>query len=49
MGSIGFQQGVLRRSIFRDGQWRDMAIYGILREDVNVETKQLGKISQYQH
>ena len=32
MGSIGFQQeGVLRRSIFRD-----IAIYGLLREDVTL-------------
>jgi len=40
MESIGFQQeGVLRRSIFRDGQWRDIVIYGILREDVKIESK----------
>jgi RimJ/RimL family protein N-acetyltransferase len=30
----GFQQeGNLRRSMFRDGQWRDILIYGILREE----------------
>jgi RimJ/RimL family protein N-acetyltransferase len=30
----GFRrEGVLRRSIFRDGQWRDLAIYGLLREE----------------
>jgi len=40
MGSNGFQQeGVLRRSIFRDGQWRDIVIFGILREDAKDETK----------
>jgi RimJ/RimL family protein N-acetyltransferase len=32
LGGCGFQQeGRLRRSIFRDGQWRDILIYGILR------------------
>jgi aminoglycoside 6'-N-acetyltransferase len=31
----GFQrEGQLRRSMFRDGQWRDILIYGILRQDV---------------
>ena len=29
----GFQkEGKLRRSMFRDGQWRDILIYGILRQ-----------------
>ncbi len=27
------QEGQLRRSIFRDGQWRDILIYGILRQE----------------
>jgi RimJ/RimL family protein N-acetyltransferase len=32
MEKVGFQrEGVLRRAMFRDGQWRDVAIYGILR------------------
>lgn len=31
----GFQQeGRLRRSMFRAGEWQDMLIYGILRQDV---------------
>lgn len=31
----GFQQeGILRRSIFRDGQWRDILIYAILRQEL---------------
>ena len=33
MESIGFErEGVLRRTLFRDGAWRDVAVYGILRE-----------------
>ena len=32
MEGVGFQrEGVLRRAMFRDGQWHDIAIYGILR------------------
>jgi RimJ/RimL family protein N-acetyltransferase len=32
---VGFQrEGVLRRATFRDGQWRDMAVYGLLRKEV---------------
>jgi RimJ/RimL family protein N-acetyltransferase len=32
MEKSGFQrEGVLRRAWFRDGQWRDVAMYGILR------------------
>jgi RimJ/RimL family protein N-acetyltransferase len=32
--AIGFQQeGHLRRSMFRDGHWRDVLIYGILRQE----------------
>jgi aminoglycoside 6'-N-acetyltransferase len=32
--SVGFQrEGILRRAMFRDGRWRDVAVYGILRED----------------
>jgi len=31
---LGFQrEGVMRRVTFRDGKWRDMAIYGLLRSD----------------
>jgi RimJ/RimL family protein N-acetyltransferase len=34
----GFQQeGRLRRSMFRDGQWRDILIYGILRQEAELE------------
>ncbi len=34
LGKNGFvQEGRLRRSIFRDGQWRDILIYGILRRE----------------
>ncbi|MGD2040725.1 MAG: GNAT family protein [Anaerolineae bacterium] len=30
---VGFQrEGVLRRAMFRDGAWRDVAIYAVLRE-----------------
>lgn len=36
----GFQlEGKLRRSMFRDGQWRDMLIYGILRQEAKLEQK----------
>ena len=32
--SLGFRmEGVLRRSSFRDGQWRDLASYAVLREE----------------
>ncbi|HUH97769.1 MAG TPA: GNAT family protein [Anaerolineales bacterium] len=32
MESLGFQrEGTLRRALFRDGQWRDICIYGLLR------------------
>ena len=32
MENTGFQrEGVLRKSMFRDGKWRDIAIYGLLR------------------
>ncbi len=31
---LGFQrEGVLRRAMFRDGRWRDVAVYAILREE----------------
>jgi ribosomal-protein-alanine N-acetyltransferase len=34
----GFQQeGKLRRSMFRNGKWCDLLIYGILREEFNKE------------
>jgi aminoglycoside 6'-N-acetyltransferase len=32
---VGFQrEGLLRRATFRDGHWRDVAVYGILRHKV---------------
>jgi RimJ/RimL family protein N-acetyltransferase len=32
--SLGFQQeGALRRCMFRDGQWRDILLFGILRQE----------------
>ena len=35
MESVGFQrEGLLRRATFRDGHWRDIALYGILRHEV---------------
>jgi RimJ/RimL family protein N-acetyltransferase len=34
MESIGFQrEGLLRRAMFRDGKWCDIAMYGILRQE----------------
>jgi RimJ/RimL family protein N-acetyltransferase len=34
MESIGFQrEGVLRKAMFRDGAWRDIALYAILRDN----------------
>jgi len=34
MEKIGFQrEGTLRRAMFRDGEWRDIAIYGLLRQE----------------
>lgn len=33
----GFQrEGILRRASFRDGHWRDIAIYGLLRSDTSM-------------
>ena len=41
MESVGFQQeGKLRRSMFRDGHWRDILIYGILRQEAKLEQNQ---------
>jgi RimJ/RimL family protein N-acetyltransferase len=38
MESVGFRrEGVLRRATFRDGLWRDIAVYGILRHEVGVQ------------
>lgn len=35
MEKVGFQrEGTLRRAMFRDGRWRDVAVYGILRGEV---------------
>ncbi len=32
--SLGFKlEGVLRRAMFRDGRWTDIAIYGLLRDE----------------
>lgn len=34
LAGCGFaHEGTLRRAMFRDGQWRDIAIYGILRRE----------------
>ncbi len=34
MESLGFQpEGILRRSTYRDGEWHDLAIYGLLRTE----------------
>jgi aminoglycoside 6'-N-acetyltransferase len=39
MEQVGFQrEGVLRRAMFRDGQWCDVAIYGILRHEVRARS-----------
>jgi RimJ/RimL family protein N-acetyltransferase len=38
MEDIGFRrEGTLRFAMFRDGQWRDVAIYGILRQEQEPE------------
>jgi RimJ/RimL family protein N-acetyltransferase len=35
MERVGFRrEGILRRAMFRDGQWRDVAVYGILRDEM---------------
>ena len=35
MESVGFRrEGSLRRAMFRDGEWRDVILYGILRPEV---------------
>jgi aminoglycoside 6'-N-acetyltransferase len=34
MEGVGFRrEGTLRRAMFRDGQWHDMAIFGVIRQD----------------
>ena len=34
MEAVGFgREGTLRRSMFRDGQWHDIAVYGLLRQE----------------
>jgi len=34
MEGLGFQrEGTIRRSLFRDAEWRDVEIYGLLRQD----------------
>jgi aminoglycoside 6'-N-acetyltransferase len=41
MERVGFQrEGVLRRAMFRDGLWRDIAIYGILRHEVGAKSSE---------
>ena len=38
MERVGFErEGVLRCAMFRDGQWRDVVIYGILRREVGAK------------
>lgn len=38
MESVGFRrEGSMRRATFRDGHWRDIAVYGILRHEVGVQ------------
>lgn len=40
MERVGLRrEGILRRAMFRDGQWRDVAVYGVLRDEVNNERK----------
>jgi aminoglycoside 6'-N-acetyltransferase len=35
MERAGFRrEGVLRRAMFRDGEWRDIAVYAVLRQEV---------------
>lgn len=44
MQSLGFQQeGTLRRCMFRDGQWHEILIFGILRAEANPEKKMESK------
>jgi aminoglycoside 6'-N-acetyltransferase len=39
MESVGFRrEGVLRRAMFRDGQWRGVAIYSILRHEFGAKS-----------
>ncbi|GAA2093768.1 GNAT family protein [Streptomyces albiaxialis] len=33
------QEGVLRRSFFRDGRWRDAVVYSILREELDGDSE----------
>jgi aminoglycoside 6'-N-acetyltransferase len=36
---VGFQrEGVLRRATFRDGQWCDITIYGLLRHEAGAKS-----------
>jgi RimJ/RimL family protein N-acetyltransferase len=46
MEGIGFRrEGILRRAKFRDGQWRDIAIYSLLRHEWKPkETTGLSKV-----
>ncbi len=39
MERVGFQrEGVLRQAMFRDGQWRDIAIYSVLRQEFGAKS-----------
>jgi ribosomal-protein-alanine N-acetyltransferase len=41
-GENGFQkEGRLRRSMFRDGQWRDILIYGVLQQEAQKRTNKV--------
>jgi RimJ/RimL family protein N-acetyltransferase len=38
--ATGFQrEGTLRKASFRDGEWRDMLIYGLLRVDSRIQSR----------
>jgi len=46
LAGVGFQQeGVLRRAMFRDGRWRDISVYSILRNEWNLRrTTEKGRL-----
>lgn len=46
LAKVGFQrEGKLRRSTFRDGRWRDMFIYGVLRRETKIKQQDNQKSS----